>query len=335
MKTPLLLLPLAMLLALPGAAYSEGTNNVLPRGPAPDSLLPDPDYKVDIVQFNLGMARRWAEDGYWREAITLAGGQRGFPRWLIEFGPDHFDPRWTTVAEGLLAEIDMLEEAFYETTNLVETARRERRERGLERVARAREEIPDPKTPLEVALVTDFAGNVAKGLEGPIVKVWGYAVDPSVQFTNEWANLIRGCESTPVGMADVFAALRRGENTTFPTSSIPKGERYRIKLVRGEGDETTMIRYEDPASTEKNRIYHFVPAVQWIDLFVSSEEMYDAYVVLPEKDENGDPVFFKPGYPTARFPGLGILLHWHFNRLPRVPTPERERRRPPHVCPAF
>ncbi len=327
-----------MLLVLPGTASPEDTNDAPRHVSALEASLPDADLGVDRVRFNLVMARRWAEDGYWREAAAFAEEQRAFPRWLVEYVPvfpDYFDQRWKTVAEGLLAEIDLLEQASHAMSNRVETARRERRKRGLERVARAREEIPDPKTPLEIASVTDFAGNIAKGLAGPIVRVRVFPDSPSVQFTNAWANMTSEWRTTPEGAADLFAALRCGENTTFPTSSIPKGERYRIKLERGEGDENTMIRYEDPASTEKNHIFHVVPAVQWIDLFVSSEEMYDAYVVLPEEGKNGDPVFFRPGYPTARFPGLGLLLHWRLGRLPWVPTPERLLRRPFHVCPAF
>lgn len=303
MKTP----TRPLLAALLFFAFAE---NVFPEGignhPCESvPVLPDPAANDGAARFNIAQATAWAEEGYWRPALDLLQKTRYVVRGMIDF-PDALSDlkkKWAPAGEELWTILDQKEREFLEVSNRVETARQEHRERDLERLTRAG--------------LPDFAKMVAEGLVAPRTGIRIYSLDPAVGVTNSLATMSPSVYFFSDGEAAqlLINTIRDGENATFPEPA-PRGERYRIQFQQDGSEGAVVLGVPDMGTTEENQIYHYTPSARFLDVFVSADEMNDAYVVLPLAGEKGESEFCQPGRAAVRVPGLGILLHQYFNRLP-------------------
>ena len=305
MKTPTRpLLAAFLFFAFAENVFPEGIGNH-PCESVP--VLPDPAANDGAARFNIAQAAAWAEDGYWRPALDLLHKTRYVVRGMIEFAPAHADleKKWAPIGKQLWAELEQKETEVLGVSNRVETARLERRAQEVERLAQAG--------------LPDYVAKVAEGLAEPWTGIRIYSLDPSVEFTNSWANMSPSVFFFSDGEAAqlLLGTIRAGENATFPESAPRRGERYRIQFQQDGSEAAVFLSTPAAGTTEEGQVYHVAPAARFLDVFVSAAEMSDAYIVLPQTNEKGESVFYQPGRPAVRVPGLGILLHQYFNRQPR------------------
>ena len=272
-------------------------------GPLGSGTYSDPISNEALAAFYINTATVWAKDGYWRAALwELEWAPRVVNELIWETDPKPGFEKWQAVGREYAKVVEQKRIDFLEVSNHVESARQQRRAKELERLARARKEISDPKTPLERATVTDFAGDFISMLKRAHGEWSIERFDGSVQDTNDVHRLphLGASRYLPIDDNYYAGALRDVENGTFPSPTIPRGEHYRFSFKTGDSDTD----------------------VEVVHIFISSEELNDAYLYSPETDENGVPISFKPGYPTARFPGLGIIIHERYVELPKFVRPK-------------
>lgn len=269
-------------------------------GPLGGGYYSDPISNKALVDFYIDTATTWANDGYWRAALwELEWTPRIINELIWETDPKPGFEKWQAVGREYAKVVERKRIDFLEVSNRVESARQQRRAKEFERLARARKEISNPKTPLERATVTDFAGDFISMLKRARGGWKIERLDGSVQNPNDLHQLTLD-RYLPIDHNFFAGTLYDVENGIFPSPTIPRGEHYRCSFKTGDSDTDVEI----------------------VHIFISSEELNDAYLYSPETDENGELVSFKPGYPTARFSGLGIMIHQRYCELPVFVRPK-------------